>query len=164
MGMRYQSYSKEFKEAIVAKILTPGNRSRAEICEEAGVKNSTVANWIQSHARMPGMSKKSSKNWSAEEKLKSIIEISSMSEEELGLYLRREGLLSHQLVEWRLEILESLTKKRKNASQKDLRDVKIKSLEREVLRKDKALAEAAALLILQKKANLIWDKEDEGDS
>lgn len=164
MGTRHQSYSKEFREAIVAKILNPGSRSRTEICEEAGVKNSTVANGIQSHAKMSGMSKKSSKNWSAEEKLKSIIEISSMSEEELGIYLRREGLHSHQLVEWRLEILESLTKKRKNASQKDLRDVKIKSLEREVLRKDKALAEAAALLILQKKANLIWDRQDEEDS
>ena len=70
---------------------------------------------------------------------------------------------SQQLSDWRAEILSSLQKKRKNASQKDERDILIKSLEREVLRKDKALAEASALLILQKKVNLIWDSKDGGN-
>jgi transposase-like protein len=164
VSTRHQSYSKEFKEAIVTKILNRGDKTMLQICEEQGVNNSTVANWLQSRARLLGMSKKNSVNWSAEEKLKAVTETYSLSGEELGAYLRREGLHSQQLTQWRAEILESLTKKRKNASQKDERDVKIKSLEREVLRKDKALAEASALLILQKKVNLIWDKQDEEDS
>ena len=163
MSTRHESYSKEFKEAIVTKLLNCGDRSRSEVCEEAGVNYSTVANWVASRVKVVGMSKKKSKNFSAEEKLKSVSETYSMSEEELGLYLRREGLHSHNLVEWRAEFISSLVV-RKNASKKDERDVKIKSLEREVLRKDKALAEASALLILQKKVNLIWDKHDEEDS
>lgn len=161
--MRHQVYSKEFREAILTKLMNRGDRSRIEICEEAGVNNSTVANWIQDRAKIAGMSKKVLKNWSPEEKLKAINVTHSMSEEELGVYLRKEGLHSHNLDEWRAEILEIFTKKRKNASQKDERDIKIKSLEREVLRKDKALAEASALLILQKKVNLIWGNNEEDE-
>jgi len=52
---------------------------------------------------------------------------------------------------------------KKSRSKKDERDEKIKKLEREILRKDKALAEASALLILQKKVNLIWGDNDEDE-
>ncbi len=73
--------------------------------------------------------------------------------EEFGAFLRREGLHSHQLQEWREEVLKELAPlARKPQSKKDERDEKIKALERELRRKDKALAEASALLILQKKS------------
>jgi len=38
---------------------------------------------------------------------------------------------------------------------------KNKKLESELRRKDKALAEASALLILKKKANLIWGESED---
>jgi hypothetical protein len=92
--------------------------------------------------------------WNAEAKLKAVFETSNLDETELGKYLRREGLYSNQVAEWRAAMIERLDAKPSFA--RDERDQKISVLEREVLRKDKALAEASALLILQKKADLIW--------
>ena len=107
---------------------------------------------------------KTAKKWTAEEKLKAINETHAMSEEELGAFLRREGLHSHQLQEWREEVLKGLeSAPRKSLSKKDERDEKIKTLERELRRKDKALAEASALLILEKKIDLIWGKKGEDE-
>lgn len=160
MGTRH-NYSAEFKNAVVTKILNRGNLTIQEVCEKEGVFHGTVRNWIHSRANV-GDSPKTKRGrrmkWSAEAKLKAVIETESLAEYELGTYIRREGLYTTQLSEWRAEIIERLEAKSPFA--KDERDEKIKNLERDLLRKDRALAEASALLILQKKVNLIWDKYD----
>jgi len=97
--------------------------------------------------------------WTAEAKLKALVETAGLAETELGLYLRREGLYSHQITAWRAEVLEHLATS--PTPKKDARDETIRQLEREILRKDKALAEASALLILQKKVDLIWGNRHE---
>ena len=89
--------------------------------------------------------------WTAEAKLKAIVETAGLAETELGVYLRREGVYSHQITAWRTEVIAHLETRPKGA--KDARDETIRQLEREILRKDKALAEASALLILQKKSS-----------
>lgn len=163
MGQR-QSYSREFKDAITAKILNRGNRSVAEVCEVEGVGLSTAANWIRPRASSSEMKKqKSSHKWNPEQKLKALMETSSLSESDLGAYLRKEGIFSSQLEEWKKEFLSSMAESWKSKFAKDDRDQKIKILEKEILRKDKALAEASALLILQKKVNLIWGNKDEDE-
>lgn len=160
MGLR-QSYTKEFQNAIVSKVLNRGDRTIAEVCEQEGINKGTVSNWLKIRARVGDMPKqKSSRKSSAEYKLKTIIETHNLSDEELGRYLRKEGLHSHQLTEWRAEIVASLNGPRKSSA-RDERDGRIVDLEREVARKDKALAEASALLILQKKVDLIWGKKSE---
>ena len=162
MGTR-QSFSNEFKQALVAKILSRGNRTIDEICQNEGVGKSTAANWLKSHGSVLGMTKQSKKSRrTPEAKLKALIETASLSESELGVYLRKEGLFSHDLEQWRREFLSSLQSAKPKAG-KDQRDQKIKVLEREILRKDKALAEATALLILQKKVSLIWGNKDEDE-
>jgi len=88
--------------------------------------------------------------WTAEAKLKALVETAGLAEPELGLYLRREGLYSHQITAWRAEVLEHFTTR--PTPKKDARDETIRQLEREILRKDNALAEVSALLILQKKS------------
>ncbi len=77
--------------------------------------------------------------WTGEAKLKAVVDTSGLSESEVGAYVRREGLYSNQVSEWRTEIIEHLGTKA--SFKKDERDEKIKVLEREILRKDKALAE-----------------------
>jgi transposase-like protein len=142
-----------------------GNLTIDEICEREGVVRSSAFKWLKDHASVAVMKKHNkSKKWTAEEKLKIIIETSAMNEDDLGVHLRRKGLHSHQLIEWREDILKGLAPiSRKQQSPKDDRDGKIKELERELLRKDKALAEASALLILQKKIDLIWGSKDEDE-
>jgi len=146
-----QKYSQEFKEALVTQILTRGDRTISSVCEEAGVSRRTATKWVQrcgtvtTHPTQRGHMK-----WTAEAKLKAIVETAGLAETEFGLYLRREGLYSHQLTAWRAEVIEHFETRPKFA--KDARDETIRQLEREIVRKDNALAEASALLILQKKS------------
>jgi transposase-like protein len=103
-------------------------------------------------------------DWTAEEKLQAVKEASGMSEEELGAFLRSKGLHDAHLKEWRKKAEEGAraalssqgeAKARRSNSQK------IRELERELRRKDKALAEAAALLILKKKLKALWGDEED---
>ena len=134
-----------------------------EICAEEGVAISSVGRWIRECARVPGMkSSNSFKQWTPEEKLRVLFQSHSLKEEELGAFLRQEGLHSQQISEWRAEVLTALGYKKSNIV-KDKRDQKIKELEQNLNRKDKAMAEASALLILQKKANQLWGNKGEDE-
>jgi transposase len=157
----YQRHSSEFKEAIVSKIMNRGDSSVAEVCEREGVNQSTAYSWIKRDTIPLMENKTKSKKWSPKEKLRAVSETFATSESETGAYLRKAGLHSQQLDDWRSQVLTSLTPTAKTTAIKDPRDEKIKALERDILRKDKALAEASALLILQKKVNLIWGDEDQ---
>ena len=144
----------------MTQILTRGDRTITSVCEEAGVSRRTATKWVQrcgtvtTHPTQRGHMK-----WTAEAKLKALVETAGLAENELGLYLRREGLYSHQIMAWRAEVIEYFETRPKCA--KNARDETIRQLEREILRKDKALAEASALLILQKKVDLIWGSRHE---
>ena len=156
-------FSKEFKDAVVIKIVNRGDQSIAEVCRQEGISLSAGRCWISECDRVPGMkSSKSSRQWTAEEKLNAVIQSRSLSEAEIGLFLRKEGLHSHQISEWRAEILTALGSICRRAN-KDNSVQRIRELERDLNRKDKALAEASALLILQKKVNLIWGNKSEDE-
>jgi hypothetical protein len=90
------------------------------------------------------------RTWTVEAKLKVIVETAGFAEPALGLYLRREGLYSHQITAWRAEVLTHFATR--PTPKKDVRDETIRQQEREILRKDKALASASARRILQKKS------------
>jgi len=156
-------YTVEVKDSVVAKILSRGDRTIEDVCQEVGVPYQTVSTWLRKHATVAGMKKPATfKIWSAENKLKSVIETSTLSENELGAYLRKEGLYSHQLAEWRADALKSLGEARAKpqAAKRDDRDDKIKELERDLARMEKALAEASARMVLQKKADLFWSERE----
>jgi transposase len=162
---RHPNYSREFKDAIVSKIVNRGNQTVAQVCEAEGIGKATAANWLKS-ANMLGMSKKNKKKkWSPNEKLKAVSETIMASEAEIGAYLRKEGLHSQQLKEWQDQALASLAGPLKSSDGKSERERELMSqvadLEKEVARKDKALSEASTLLILQKKVQLIWDRKEE---
>ena len=90
-----------------------------------------------------------------------VVDTTNLVDTDLGHYLRKEGLYSTQVTEWRSDILQKLSVK--PPYKRDERDDKIRVLEREILRKDKALAEASALLILEKKVALIWGRSAEDE-
>jgi len=159
MGISRQ-YSREFKEALVTQLLTRGDRTVASVCAEAGVPRRTATKWVQRCGTVSAHpTPRGRMTWTAEAKLKAIVETTGLAETELGLYLRREGLYSTQIAAWRAEIFAHFAAK--PTPKKDARDETIRQLEREILRKDKALAEASALLILQKKVDVIWGTRHE---
>jgi len=106
------------------------------------------------------MKERRPQDWTAEEKLNAILEYEKLNDEERGKYLRERGLHSIHIERWKEEIIKELKSSKLN--KKDLRDKKIKELEKELRRKDKALAETAALLVLKKKAQDIWGEPGEG--
>jgi transposase len=96
--------------------------------------------------------------------MQAVLESSQLSEEDLGAFLRKNGLHESNLKQWRLEMLGGLqgSKPKKKSKGKSAEAKRIRQLEKEVNRKDKALAETAALLVLKKKAQAIWGDEDDG--
>ena len=104
--------------------------------------------------------KKRPQDWTTEEKLRVVLETRGLTGEELGAYLRREGIHEAVLRQWRKGVEQGLSEK--HGTGRNPADVKrIHKLERELKRKEKALAEAAALLVLQKKVQALWGDEDE---
>ena len=109
---------------------------------------------------------KNPEKWSSEDKFAIVLETASLNEAELSQYCRQKGLYAEQIASWRKACLQAnadsaaQAKAHREQAKKDRKQ--IKQLERELNRKEKALAEAAALLVLQKKAQAIWgDAEDE---
>ncbi len=163
MGTKYH-FSKEFKEAIVKKLISRGNKTIEQFCAENNIARSTVTTWQTNCANVLQMKhKKDNLKYSAEQILKIISETYSLNEEDLGIYLRKNGLHTNQLTEWRTSFLTSVNQPKLNLNKKDERDIEIKDLKKNLRKKDAALAEVSALLILQKKANLLWPQPSEDE-
>ena len=162
--MQRQRQSEAFKKAAVQKFHSRGNRKVNEIADELGVSSWSLYQWGKRYAISSGMKTKNQdrrpQDWSAEEKFKAVMEFDGLKESEQGEFLRSEGLHSEHLAAWKKSMQASLEPSPKPSAEaraeraEDKR--KILELERELRRKEKALAEAAALLILKKKADLIW--------
>jgi transposase len=117
--------------------------------------------WSKRYATSPGMKKSERRpqDWSAAEKLKAVIEFEGLPMEKRGEYLRREGLQSDHIESWKKSMQAGLEPGvRPQSERAELSELKAenKELKRDLHRKDKALAETTALLVLKKKADLIW--------
>ena len=159
------SYSSEFKEQVVKKMMPPHNQPVSDLSAELGVAPATLYRWKNQY-RAKGFvvpSKKSLPDkWDAKAKLAAVIKTAAMNEAERSEYCRASGLYVEQLDSWR-ESFESMDVA---ASPKDKADLarerkRVKKLEKELKRKDRALAETAALLVLSKKAQAIWGIQEE---
>lgn len=165
--MERQRYSHEFMKAAVEKVMNRGSRPMTAIQEELGICQSSLYRWRAAFGIIGSMKKISQRphDRSAREKLKAVIEYANLPPDRQGEYLRKEGLHAEHLEGWRKQLEAALapvkmTKSERTARAEDRR--KIVELEKELRRKDKALAETTALLVLKKKANLIWGTgEDE---
>ena len=166
------TYTEAFKSKMVQRLLGAPAISQCELAKRTGVPQATLSEWLRA-ATVGDVSKKKKrvrvveklqtkapKTRSAEEKFRLVTDAAKLSEDELGAFLRREGLHQSTLEEWRREAIAGL---RPEPQQKGRSGEakRIKELERQLQRKDKALSEAAALLILQKKAQALWAVADD---
>ena len=162
-------YSEERRQAVLAKLCPPHNRSVREVAAEEGISEPTVYGW-RKQARERGQlypdAGSDAKGWSARDKFAAVIETASMNEAERSEYCRKRGLYPEQLTAWRraCEQANDWAEERNAGQVKADREQrrKMRELERDLARKEKALAETAALLTLSKKARAIWGEgEDE---
>ena len=175
-------YSHQFKSAMIHRLSGNNALSANRLSQEVGIPQTTLSKWLRNASVVQPerfqdsmnaflkegsiektMTQKRPKDWTPEEKLKAVLEASQLSEEDLGAYLRKKGLHESNLKQWRQEMLGALQAKTysKKSSGKSAEAKRIRQLEREIVRKDKALAETAALLVLKKKAQAIWGGEDD---
>jgi transposase len=155
-------YSPDFKQSIIQKISMPRGPSILEVSEEIGVHCNTIRNWLRNHASSLSMNK--SKKWTPERKLEAIIKTAAMSEHELGEYLRANGLHSSQIEQWKQEFYNAQSPSGRPRVNPELTKLKSKEkeLSKDLRRKDRALAEMSARIVLLKKSRLIWgDGEDD---
>ena len=161
-------YSKEFKNTIIQRMMPPNNESAEAISRETGIPESTLYAWKKT-ARANGFAmpagEQETERWSAQDKFLIVVETATLSEVELSEYCRSKGLYVEQLAAWRDACMQAnggvakeLTTMQKKLKQQEKEN---KALSKELKRKEAALAETAALLVLRKKANAIWG--DNGD-
>lgn len=159
-------YSRALKVSILKKVLPPESRSVSEVSRETGINYQTIKNWIQQHetGTFNDVSAESCPRFmTPKEKYQLLLDAAVLDENDRGGFLRERGIHSEHLVIWDQELREMIDKKPdpKDQELKALRK-KNKELEKELQRKEKALAEAAALLILKKKLDALT-KEHEDD-
>ena len=162
-------YSQEFKDACLRRMLPPNNESVTKIAREEGLSPQTLLNW-RNEARKEGKAAPGidavPDDWSTQDKFLIVVETASMNEHDLAEYARKKGLYVEQIKEWRDACMNANGGIAKQAAKlnRELKDSEKqrKKLEKELQRKEKALAEAAALLVLSKKANAIWGDPEDG--
>jgi transposase len=159
-------YSHAVRQSILKKVLRPEGRSIVEVSRETGVNEQTIRNWIkrsESGIFDDGNQDSCPRFLTPREKYQLVVEAAGIENEKLGEFLRERGLHSEHITIWDQELRDMIDKKNdpKDQELKELKK-KNKELEKELQRKEKALAEAAALLILKKKLDTLT-REHEDD-
>jgi len=170
-------FTQSFKIQAVEKALSRSDGVTVkDIADVLGVGHSTLGKWIalarqqklepMQDKEVPRMKfDKRPQDWSAEEKLNMVITCASLDENKVSKLCRERGIFSHHIKQWKQDFVNGQpagTAVSTRSDNKTLRQEN-KALKKELNRKDKALAETAALLVLQKKVNAIWGN-DEGNS
>jgi transposase len=161
-------YSKERKEAVLKRMMPPENTPVPVLVEETGISGVTLYHWRkQARARglvVPGDGR-NPENWSSEDKFSVVLETATLNEAEVAEYCRKKGLFAEQIDAWKDNCLQGNTSadQLSRSARKEVQKARNenKQLKRELRRKDKALAETAALLVLRKKMHAIWGEDED---
>jgi transposase len=169
-------YSEAFRNRMVERMSGHRPKSATALSREVGVPQPTLSKWLRDAATVTSVSKRKPKPkesgsaavtrpgaWSAEEKVRVVLESSGLADAELGSFLRREGLHEEDLARFREDVrsaaVAGLTAAKKPRGSTTEEQRRIKELERDLKRSQAALAETAAILVLRKKAVALWGEE-----
>jgi transposase-like protein len=167
-------YPDEQKTSLIERMLPPQNAHVPQLSKETGIPKDTLYGWrrqalLRYRRGARGLSPTppgGSERWNAEEKFAMVVETAALNEAERGEYCRKRGLYPEQLQAWRHACVRANVseagRRARPASKGQAERRRIRELERELGRKEKALAEVAALLVLRKKAQAIWGESEDG--
>jgi transposase-like protein len=164
-------YSEAVKADVRRRMSPPQRQSVARIAEELGIHVITLYKWRKAW-RLQGevvpATEKDPDGWSASDKFTVVLETAGLNATELSAYCRERGLYPEQVERWRQAAADAnekpvLTlKEQKELERLRAQDQReIKRLKKELTRKDRALAEAAALLLVTKKMQALWGEVEE---
>lgn len=154
-------YGQTFKDRAVARLLPPESAAIDVVAREIGIAAGTLERWREQARSRPARGRA----WTAAGRLEAVVTTAAMNEAELSAWCRSHGVYPQDLAKWRASATTALAapEELRASPQATRADRKrIKELERELLRKDRALAETAALMVLSKKVQAIFSRgEDE---
>ncbi len=161
-------YSQKRKDAVLKRMMQPENAAVPMLAEETGISKVTLYDW-RKHAIAKGLvvpeDTQNPENWSAEYKFAVVLETAVMNQAELSQYCRKKGLFAEQITAWKENCLQGnaavVNQSKEEKRQAQLVRNEVKELKRELRRKDQALAETAALLVLRKKMHAIWGEDED---
>ena len=153
------------KQAALEKWLNSGLPLRTFAAQE-GIPRATFFCWKKKYLRKEVRVSRKTKpeQHTPEQKFSIVLQTSTMSELELGAYCREHGLFSDQISDWKDACIQGNARPQKtqrSTLSSKIDKKKIKKLEKELNRKEKALAETAALLVLRKKFNALWEESED---
>lgn len=154
-------YGQTFKDRAVARLLPPESAAVELVASEVGIGAGTLQRWREEVQSRPARGRA----WTAAARLEAVITTAAMAEAGKSAWCREHGVYPAELAKWCASATAALAEPEQaraspQATRQDRR--RIKELERDLLRKDRALAETAALLVLSKKVGAIFHKgEDE---
>ena len=151
-------YSEAYKQKMVKRLIGKDAVSAMELARDTGVRQQNLSRWLADARSLPVVTAKPTRqSWTVEQKGGIVAEAAKLDGDDLVAFLQREGVKLAELERWRLALEEGTTAPK--AMTRRIRD-----LERELARKEKALAEAAALLVLKKKLRSLYPEDGDDDS
>lgn len=153
-------YGQSFKSRAVARLLPPESATLELVSKEVGIAPKTLQRWRDDLQSMPAPGRA----WTAPAKLQAVITTAALSEVDKSAWCRAQGIYPLELQQWCASATTALAQPQDaQASPQATRQAhkRVKELERELLRKDRALAETAALLVLSKKVAAIYNKGED---
>ena len=150
-------YGQGFKDRAVARLLPPESATLEVVAREVGIGAGTLARWREGLQSRPA----GGRAWTAVARLEAVITTAAMAEAGKSAWCREHGVYPAELDKWRASAIAALSEpEEERASPQATRQdrKRIKELERDLLRKDRALAETAALLVLSKKVGAIFNR------
>ena len=171
-------FSQSFKNRAVQKALNraPGITLNS-IIDEFGISRSTLTKWVRDarntnlgNPRDGGVmspdqhqNEKRPQDWSLEERFEIVMACESLDDEEKSAYCRKQGIYPHHVSQWKLEFTRADSSNGDVTTRQELKHLKHenKALKKELNRKDRALAETAALLVLQKKVKALLGADED---
>ena len=150
-------YSLAFRQKMIERLTGKEALSATQLSRETGVRQQNLSRWLQEARSLPLVGSKdvTDQSLTFEQKARVLVEAASLRGEQLHAYLEREGIKLADFERWRIALQE-------DGRQPSATSKRIRQLERELARKEKALAEAAALLVLKKTIAKIHPDEDDG--
>lgn len=156
-------YSPERKAAVLKRMLPPHTMAIRLLSQEEGISEATLHKWraeARGRGQLPADADAGPEGWSSPDKFAAVLETASLDEADLAGYCRKRGLYPAQIAAWRSACEQAndwdrASSARRGQATKEEKK-RVKDLERDLARKDRALAETAALPVLRKKAQAIW--------
>ncbi|WP_316044402.1 LysE family transporter [Serratia ficaria] len=157
---KMNTYSPERKAALIARMMPPHNQSVVQLARSEGIPANTLYAW-RTQAGVGAAESLSPAEWSQDARFAVLVETAPLSAHAVAEYCRRKGLYPEQIQQWRDQFMQPGQREERALIKKQQKE--IQQLNREIARKDKALAEAAALLILEKKLKAFFSEEREDE-